>query len=401
MTKIRPVKNRRFIEVKTLAKFWVLLLLVASIGLAGCSSKDADYLQVGQQYIRFELPADWTAQHRSRGHSLSSVQHYQHPKLGSLAITAQPTTDFRSELSGRVNDAAAPRDRLNFGKRIADFAVILEPAKAEPHIAEALTCMARIPKDVSTEQIRQALKDWKLAEDALCLAADDPSAASLLVQVLTKVKLPLTQVPGPVQEVQVGVKAIAIGNQCFLFGCGNLVCIEASSGGIEPAQFESIAKTFQFNAPAPKRSSNRSWGGLSLFHWIMAGVYLVCVAFPSYLGAISGYHSSEDPQQGAKSGAFQATFYGTGFTMAAGIISIIALSLGTSKQSAGLMAVVALVMISVVGIVATAIATLTLATLARFGAGLGARNGARSAGIWAVILPAVAVMLLMFYQSAK
>ena len=369
-----------------------LLLLVALFALSGCSSKSYAYIKLNNQYVRVELSPEWKP-----GQSSGLVTCYFHPKYGTLKFTVVRPEDFQEQLA-RQSRPGVEAGEQNFGRKISAIAGLLEPVKSDPAVAEALKCMAKIPKNVKAKDTRQAWEDWNEAQKSLIQAANVPGSASLLVRAIGTVKLPIDKAPQPIQDLQVGVKALRIDRQYFVLWMRNLICIETFGSVKEPFEVYTILKTFEVNCPPPRRGSG---------DFTPVGLYLLFIAGPSFFGARNGYNnSSEEPRKGAASGAFRWTVCGSllGTLVVAGTFLVTGSNISSGQGAMKLLnAGLAFLCFVIAGVVLIGgvIASGLLAALASIGARQGARLGAAVAGISAVLLPLLVVAAILLVQWAK
>ncbi len=318
--------------------------------------------------------------------------------------------DIQRQLDIRFTTALVRSGEGNLGQQIAGAASFLEPVKSEPFVAEALQCMAKIPKNVDKKHASQALTDWNEAKKSLTKATQSHSSATLLIRALTKVKLPLSKAPEPVQELKSGITAVRVGGQYFVNWTGYLICFETSGPGEESSDFLSMIQTLEVNCPPPDGASGSgSHRGQRNFYsqklagqaLVPIGLYLLFIAGPSFFGAWTGYNSSEEPQKGAASGAFLATVCGSCLSTAASVIAILTWGANAPKGSGVMTTGVAAFIFACLALVGGVIASGLLAAMASFGAAQGAKRGAFMAGIGAVLFPILLVAAIVAFQFAK
>ncbi len=125
------------------------------------------------------------------------------------------------------------------------------------------------------------------------------------------------------------------------------------------------------------------------------------IAGPSFFGAWTGYHSSEEPPKGAASGAFLSTVCGSTLATGIGVIMILGWGANAPRGSGVMTAGVAAFIFACVALVGGVVASGLLAALASFGARIGAKGGAFMAGLSAVFFPILMVAAIVLFQYAK
>ncbi len=240
--KVANPKIPNIVSTMKLSTIAQLLVLLCTIAVAGCSSKNYAYTAVNNQFVRFQLPPEWKIRQSS-----GFLKVYTHPKYGDLTVSVLKPEHLQRQLMIRFNTTVAQKGEQNFGQQMAGAAALLEPVKSEPAVAEALECLAKIPKNVEGKDTGPAVAEWTKAQQSLAKVAGDPSDASLLVHTLAKVKFPLSKPPEPIQDLQVGVKAVRIEGQCFVLWMGNLVCIETFGPAKDTPELSSMLKTVEIN----------------------------------------------------------------------------------------------------------------------------------------------------------
>lgn len=346
-----------------------LVLGLIALWVAGCALTQDCHLWVDGRQLGFELSYDWTRAPAGRGYQV-----WRNRKIGSqLAGQARSEKALRQTIKTRL--AQAPESELTELQRQ------LKPVATHPIVKRALT--KGLPEAVAELQK---------------IPFDPDEEASLRVRLWAY----------GVATDQVEFKQITSGLQ-GLVGPGGLYFLWSDHLVIFTSENQEVltrvASTLDLNRPQVAQNSPRevrsqqpsprghgdSWLRMLFSPYLF---YLFLVAIPAYLGALTGYASSDDPKKGAARGAGNAVFYTLLLCTLVATVGILVWSAGQPSGSGVMTTFVFGIVVFVIGLPAGALLSACMGLMAGVFAYQGARQGPHLAGIAAAIGAPLGIALM-------